>query len=136
MQTKSHVHTCESVVKDVILFQYSPSRVKYTNAPFFTVVDLVSSQGRIGVCLDPHTSQGIAVYIILNKKTLPRVVDKNTSILPTENLISLDDWIAARSEGIRKISNEFLYILQCLQTDTLYCTNYMHAYHKTHTVHT
>lgn len=90
-------HTCESVVEDVVLLQHATSRVEDTNTTLLPVVYLVPPQDRVRVRLDPHSGQGIAVNVVLYQKTLPRVVDKDPTIFTTEDLVSLDDWIAASS---------------------------------------
>lgn len=101
----STTFTCQRVVEYVVLLQKAPARVEDTNSSFFSVVDLISSQRGIRVCLDPDASQGVAVDVVFNQESLARVVDKNAAIFTTKDLVSSDDRITASSvKGQRSIT--------------------------------
>ena len=89
--------TSECVVEDVILFEHTSPRVEDTDSAFFPVVDLVPSQDRIGVCLDPHASKSVAVDVIFYQEPLTGIVDENTTVFATKDLVSSDNWIAPSS---------------------------------------
>ena len=89
--------TCECVVEDVILLKHPTARVEDAHTSLLPVVDFISSQRRVGVCLDPDPSEGIAVDVVLDQQTLSRIVDQNTAIFPAKNLVSSDDWITTSS---------------------------------------
>ena len=59
--------TCQCAEEDLVLLQLTPPSVEYAHAPFLPAIDLVPPQHRVGVCLDPHIGQCIAVdHIVLN----------------------------------------------------------------------
>ena len=59
--------TCECVVEDIVLLEHPSARVEDAHTSLLSIVDLVSSQHWVRICLDPHTSQCIAVDVILDE---------------------------------------------------------------------
>lgn len=61
-------HTGLSVPEDVVLFQQTSASVKDADASISAIVDLISSQCGVAVCLDPHSCHGIIKdLVVLNE---------------------------------------------------------------------
>lgn len=48
-------NTCEFVVENIIVLKDSTAIIEYAYSSFFTIVDVVSSEDRVTIRLDPHT---------------------------------------------------------------------------------
>ena len=70
--------TSECVVEDVILFEHTSPRVEDTDSALFPV-------------------ESVAVDVIFYQEPLTGIVDENTTVFATKDLVSSDNWIAPSS---------------------------------------
>jgi hypothetical protein len=80
------------------------STIEDTNAAIAAIMYLVPAQLRVAVRLNPDAGHGIVKDLVVLYNTLAAVVDENTSVLPSPDLIAPDNWIAARSEKTHQIT--------------------------------
>ncbi len=69
------------------MYELTPTTIENTDSPITSVMDLVVTQLRVAIRFDPDSGHGVIEdFVVLDDSKAP-VVDQDSAILPTPDLI-------------------------------------------------